>query len=191
MSQICYDEITLQEVVAATTLVVVVRPADPVSTIEEIAVGAPALEPGEPAFLQPGETVPPFTKVTLHYVVEEVLLNETGEPCAPGQVLDVRRANWRQELEAHVNYYGRGLSESPIYRQYVGSHDDQEVPFIALLTRERGEWLFAVDGAVEALAARDEVLHAIADREPAVRLVPGSAAAERPGFWARLFGRKR
>lgn len=199
MSQICYDEISLQEVVRSAQAVVVVRPADPISTTEEIPVPVPPPDPHDPDVFIPDEPIPPFTKVTLHYIVEEVLLNETAEACVPGQTLDVQRANWRDELRAHVNYYGRGLSESPICREYVGGHDGQEIPFIAFLTLERDGWRFATDGAVERMAAKQAVLQTIQSRAPALQAFPEpelEASPEpnpprRPGFWARLFGRKR
>lgn len=190
MSQICYDEISLEHLVQSAELIALVRFADPLSSTEEIAIQAPPPDPNEPSFANPGEPIPPFAKVTLHYQVEEVLLNESNQPCAPGQAIDVLRANWRDELGAHINYYVRGLSESPIYMQYTGSHDGREIPFIVFLVRERGQWRFALDGAVESPARRDAVAQAILGRLPALQPSPEPAKAKRLGFWSRLFGRK-
>jgi hypothetical protein len=173
-------------VIQAASLVVVVRPADPPSSVQEVPVVPPTLEPGEPRFRDPDAPIPPYPKLRLHYVVEEVILDQTGLGVSAGQTITAAKANWRRAMALHISYHFRGLSKSPVYQQYRGSRADGEVPCIAFMSEHEDGLRIAFDGAFESLGARNQVLEAIAKRAPGV----GGGRSRRRGFWSWLLGRK-
>jgi hypothetical protein len=186
MSQICYQQISLQSLVESSQLIVVVHPAHPPSSIEEIPIEAPPSDPDRPPLIISQKPIPPFRKIILHLVVEEVLLNRTGREYALGGTIAAARANWQNKLQAHIAYFETGMSKSPIYRQYQGSHTDAEPSFMAFLVSGQAGLRLAFNGAFESLTQRQAVLDAIENCQSLAQ----TAGSKRPGFWARLFAGK-
>ena len=63
MTQICYEETTLEELVHSTELIAVVHPAEPPSTTEEIPIRERPAK-GAPVSQDFSEPVPPYVKVS-------------------------------------------------------------------------------------------------------------------------------
>lgn len=152
MSKTYYEDVTLEEVVARSDVVVVAAPAEPArrGVVTDIT---PAGEKKNPEW-------PPFTRWLSRWVVHEVLLDmlRDAQRLQVGDVVEVEAADADSQLTLHKKYYVEKVSKSPIYPRYTPPLEESAVPSRILLLRRRGDGLrFAISGGIEILERRDAV----------------------------------
>lgn len=147
-SEVFYRELDLPAVVERANLVVMAERAQPFTTTSEISIVPEGRKPD-------ADKYPPYSRVKTRWVVREVL--KSRGPLAPGSVLEIDAAHWDSDLGGHRLYYVEGISESPIYTRYKGTVTDAPAKAILFLSGREGALQFVVQGALEAVAKRDEV----------------------------------
>lgn len=163
------------ELVERSSLILVARPQDPPVRVEVIPIPLAGPSPD-------GVENPAYEKVHMLYRVVEVLLDLSGRAPATGEPISVLGANWREQLRSTVAYYRDGISESPIYMQYNGLHEVDDRGAILFLDRDGPQLSLAVDGAIESLDRKAEILSLIGRLPPRIQVVP----APHRSWWQRF-----
>ncbi|MBM9501106.1 hypothetical protein JWG44_12670 [Leptospira sp. 201903071] len=162
MSQIHYQQITLEELVRSSPYIFLVRAADPSFSVTKIKIHSKLLkELGIQEKLK--KKVPDFERRIAHYEVQEVLKGSWDQ-----KTISVLPANFVNSLELHILYYGTGLSISPIYLSYNPPQEvnEENQDFIIFLRRssrfETFEWNTV--GSIESIGRKEEILDLIRNR---------------------------
>ncbi|TGL99948.1 hypothetical protein EHQ76_12825 [Leptospira barantonii] len=158
MSQIHYENITLEELIRSSSHIVLVRPSDPAYTIRKVKIDSKLLkELGIQS--KPKNKIPDFERRIYQYQVLEVYKGNINE-----KEIKTLPADYESSLELHALYYGIGLSKSPIYMHYQSSiSEDPEQTnqnFILFLnsTDKPGEYESSVSGGIESADKKEEIL---------------------------------
>ncbi|MBM9579204.1 hypothetical protein JWG45_18835 [Leptospira sp. 201903070] len=161
MSQIHYQQVTLEELVQSSPYIFIVSAATPSFSVTKIKIQSKLLkELGIHEKLQ--KKVPDFERRIAHYEIQEVLKGSWDQ-----KTISVLPANFLNSLELHILYYGTGLSISPIYLSYSSQQsekiDTENQSFIIFLNRssrfEMFEW--RVTGSLESEERKKEISNLI------------------------------
>ncbi len=157
--QVHIDPAELKELVREAEVVVVARPADPLTRKTTIDITPKGKKPD-------AEKYPPYVRVKTRWEVVEIVRAPKDAGLAEKKVLEVDDADFGSQLDLHRRYYVEGLSKSPIYRRYTPRESKPGEPRrILFLEVSNGEWRFAMDGAAESLEARKDVEAALAEKD--------------------------
>jgi len=141
-------EVPLATVVAASSLVVLARPASPPFRTVTVDI--------TPKGKASGAEPPPFEYRVQRWVVEE-LLTPSGE-VKPGDTIEVSPADWQYRLTIHRKLHLEGVNKIGLYEVYRPSSSPQDEPRrILFLEAEGRAWRFTYAGALEAPSRRAEV----------------------------------
>ena len=150
MSQVCYTEIDLDELVECSSIILAVEPMG--FECREISIA--------PDGKENSEKYPPFVKAFYNFKVAGIIKNEFNRDIP--DTISVLEANWEEELEQHKMYYLDNIEESPDYEAYTPSIDDIGEAGIVFLveniTDESGiEFVFSMSFAYESGSMEDDV----------------------------------
>jgi hypothetical protein len=151
LSQIHYQDISLQDLVDRSALILVVKTAKPGQRQIQIPIGKD----------RSNKPAPPFTRVQVRCEVQAAL--SEGAAALVGKTLEIDGAHWEQSLSMHKRYYLQGMSISPIYQHYRAAEEptdakDPGAPYIVFLRREgKDGYAFTVDGAIEHVNQREAI----------------------------------
>lgn len=138
------EEVTLQEVLARSSAVVLAEPATPSQRTVPVSITPPGERPNDVTF-------PPYQRHLQRWRVQKVLF---GPPALADQVLEVDEAEWDMRLTVHRRYYVERVSKIPIYRGYSPSYRADRPPAtparIVMLRGGPEQWSLAADNALEA-----------------------------------------
>lgn len=152
MSQVWYEEVSLESVVSRATHVLLVERADPFLRKEEIPIDRPTYD---------GSDCPPYVLTWRRFAVIETIRAPIGFDASTVELTD---ADWDSALDTHIAYYVDGVSESPIVMSYEPRAETSEGRLI-VFAREGDRGLgFVVAGAMEGAEMLDEVRSIIADK---------------------------
>lgn len=158
-TQLVPSEVSLDEVVQRSNLIVLAVPDTPEVVNEKVALPA----------RDGGAAPPPFSRPVYRFVVKAVLHQATGDVVAPadyapGAHLEVDAAEVETLFEAHRSYYVDGVGESPIIESYrpKKAPSAERILFLTALKPPKpvGRPLslrFTVAGAVERPELRKQV----------------------------------
>jgi hypothetical protein len=141
VGQIHFRAVTLDELIARSPVIAVVRGASPLTRELEIPI----------------ENGPPFVRSRYRFEVLELLRGTAAG------TLEVDQPDHATMLRLHREYHERGLSRHPVLQRYPSPVTalDRE-PFIAFLRPTNDGWSLAIGGGFEALAARADILARLA-----------------------------
>ncbi len=143
LSQVHYESISLEQLVARSEIIVVATPAGDAKTTK-VAVGKDA---------------PPFSYSQRPYRVSDVLKGSLS--AKDKKRLWVAGANLTQQFSLHKRYYIDKVSKSPIYERYEAATPVGSGPRLLFLRRTefqgRPKMIASVFGAEEQLAQRAAV----------------------------------
>lgn len=105
MSQVHYREVTIEEVVKNSGVIVVVKAAKPFFTEKIFPIH------------EDQKKYPPYHQITHHYKIVKILSDKRGV-LKTGQVINVDQTTASNDFESHRMYYLEGFSESPIVYAY-------------------------------------------------------------------------
>ncbi len=108
-NQTHYHEVTLEEVLARSTLILVARRASPATTVELVDITPPG-QKKDPA------KYPPYRRTVLHFVPQRAL-HPAGVKGLP-RTCAVLPADDGSQLDLHRRYHVEKVSKSPIYAHY-------------------------------------------------------------------------
>lgn len=169
MGQIHYDEVSLDELLAACPTIVVAKPASP----------------SVPKTLDLGEGVEPYGYAESAWTVVESL--RPPRPAHPGETLVVTGFDG-DSLSLHVAYYAHGMSRSPIWPLYSAAHSPADLTEPTILFLRRAAFLM-FDPATGTLEGRADtyalVVHGAMEGMGA-RAALAPQAAQAPGCVDRL-----
>jgi hypothetical protein len=136
MTEISYNECTLDELIARANCILLVKPIEPFISFYDIPIHPDT------------HTYPPHRERHQHFVVIKSLIGEL----TPGTPVDVLDANSEQALELHRDYYLKDMRKSPLYQHYTPDTPpaDKAPRFIFLRHLQDGRYEFAMHGAEEA-----------------------------------------
>jgi hypothetical protein len=144
-----HDEIPLSQVVTASHLIVLARPAEP--TFRKVSVDI------TPKGKAPRAKAPPFEYRVQRWVVE-ALLTPSGK-VKPGDTLEVSPADWEYRLTIHRKMHLEGINKIGLYEVYRPSAAPKDEPRrILFLEPEGSAWRFTYVGAMEAPSHQATVL---------------------------------
>ena len=195
-----YQPVALAEVVERADLVAIVHADSPFLEYESISIlpeGSSFQNNNVPPYFEPAyhdedvgdqlnRNYPPFKKAWMTAVVDEVLLDNSGEVSA-GMKLRFTQGSSGFLLDLHRSYYLDGRRRSPVIQEYQGMMDgfqpESDGQFIIFLNKSLQEWSYVVMDANEHITALDSVkkqlrLNSIqyphADREEVLKFVDGA-----------------
>jgi len=144
-----HDEVPLSQVVTASRLIVLARPAEP--SFRKVSVDI------TPKGQEPSAQAPAFEYRVQRWVVE-ALLTPSGE-VKPGDTLEVSPADWEYRLTIHRKMHLEGVNKIGLYEVYRPSEPPRDEPRrILFLEPEGSAWRFTYVGAMEAPSQRAQVL---------------------------------
>jgi hypothetical protein len=153
-SRIHYEEVALPELVRSSTHILVVKEGVPASRRATTPI-----HPNQKKF-------PPYVRSVYRYRVVETLKGSGHE--LVGKTIEVWPADDEHGLRLHKSYYLRHLSISPIERIYrpQKTEDGDRDPCIVFLVEMGKSYAFTVQGAVENMANRKEILALVLPPDP-------------------------
>jgi hypothetical protein len=153
VSKTHYEDVSLEEAVAQSDVVVVAAPAEPARRGVVVDITPAGKKKNT-------EMWPPFTRWLSRWVVREVLQEvlRDAQQLQVGDLVEVEAADADSQLELHKKYYVEKISKSPLYRRYTPPSDESAAPSrILLLRRHDGGLRFAVSGSIEIIERRGAV----------------------------------
>lgn len=165
-NQVHYQGVKLEEVIARSTHILVVRRAKPPTLSERIEI-TPAGKKADPA------KYPPYTRTVSRYLVTRALKLPAGEKL-PAKPIEVVGANDASQLELHRRYYVEKVSKSPIYDSYESptSRKAGAAPEAILFLRPQrtkpiARFELVVEGGTEPTSEEARVKKALSAAKPA------------------------
>ena len=159
MSQVCYTEVDLDELVECSSTILAVEPDG--FEYQEISI----VQNGK----EDSEKYPPFVKTVYDFKVMGIIKNEFNREIP--DTISVPEANWEEELGQHKMYYLDDIEESPDYEAYASSINDIGVAGIVFLveniTDEGGiEFGFSMSFAYESISMKNIVKTIVHSSKP-------------------------
>lgn len=162
VSQIHYDDITLEAVIADSSHVLKVAKSQPFLVEEQIPIDE-----------RDNDKYPPFINYRHQFRILEVLQKRQGAAALKcGDPLEVYNANYQLMLNLVRSYYIEGIMVSPIIERYrsgielTNEGDDALFIFVVEIPKEHGpsEFRFTCDFAYESLDKEEEIRKIILTR---------------------------
>ncbi|WP_061247629.1 hypothetical protein [Leptospira noguchii] len=161
MNKVFYKKINLEEMIRASSHILLVRASNPSHSDQNIKINTKLLKKlGIKTKLK--NKVPDFRIGIQHFKVIEVYKGNLEE-----DEIKVFPANFESNLYIHILYYGIGYSKSPIYHIYkssqIGGADLENQYFILFLNKMTHfqEFRWSVLGAMESVNYKEEILNLI------------------------------
>jgi len=154
MSQIHYQDLTLEEMIRRASAVIVVSKREPFRVEEKIAID------------EDPQKCPPFTKVTYNFRVKQVLFGDNNAVAEGKDIVAVDQTTGTY-LTMHKKYHLEGISKSPIFEHYDTKADfikDRElILFTSIIGRDELNFI-----SYESVSKKKDVLAIIKklDRRP-------------------------
>jgi hypothetical protein len=150
-----HDEVPLSQVVTASSLIVLARPAEPSSRVVSVDI--------TPEGQAPDAKAPPFEYRVQRWVVEALLT--PSDEVKPGDTLEVSPADWAYRLTIHRKMHLEGVNKIGLYEVYRPSTPPGNEPRRILFLKPEGSaWRFTYVGAMEAPSHRAKVLKLARDQ---------------------------
>lgn len=130
-NQIHFRDITIEQLVRDSQIIVIAQKADPYITYERIQFQ--------------DKKCPAFTKTMYHLKVLKVLYDqERGK--LEGKTITVLPADYDSNLYIHEIYYSKGISKSPIYQRFKAISDIEKDKYtiVFLNKRQDSDYEFSV-----------------------------------------------
>ena len=150
MSQVCYTEVDLDELVDCSSIILAVEPKG--FEYQEISI----IRDGKDNSVK----YPAFVKTVYDFKVMGIIKNEFNREIP--DAISVPEANWEEELEQHKMYHIDDIEESPDYEAYAPSINDIGVAGIVFLVEnitDKGgmEFGFSMSFAYESISMKNIV----------------------------------
>ena len=139
MSQVHYEDISLEDLVGYAQFILVVEKEDPFENKETITFNSPKC--------------PDFEKISHNFKVMEII-KSMDENLKPGDSIKAFQAFAELRLDIHKQYYLEGVSKSPIFPEY-NSKSDFESPQLIIFLNMNLE--FASIHAYEDIGKKEEI----------------------------------
>ncbi|MEQ8810342.1 MAG: hypothetical protein RIE59_14825 [Imperialibacter sp.] len=154
MSQAHDDTVTTEELVSQSDLIVIVRRAEPFTSVVKKRTSLWLWKP-------------PFEVIYHHYVIEKVLFRSSREevPEVAAVNLKVRMADYSRKRTVHKLYYNKGIRKIPIYRHYEGGIKPTEAALLIVFCQYKPEekvFEYTVQGACESVEMEKTILSFLA-----------------------------
>lgn len=187
VTQIHYQEVSLEDVVNRSGYIFVAKRATPFVTTELISIlpkGSDFIGKNDPPYYSPpyhdpapgerqeAKNYQPFTRVLYAFEIAEVLFPEKAD-IQVGERISVMQAYNAQKLDLHKMYNLEGKRKSPLYQRYAASVNlmDEDVPesLILFVSQPGGRFEFAFEDAYETHENKARVLKLIKDKQEHIR----------------------
>jgi hypothetical protein len=161
MSQVHYENLSLEEAIRMAELILVVKKAEPFLEKKSVKIGQ-----------NPPKECSDFLKTAYHFVVVERLDTAENGP-KPGEKITAVDVNFSSELEAYKLFCLENINKSPIYRKYETKadllNDTELILFVSFVSN--GEYLFS---AYESPRKIEEIRKILKTMEKSAQPLPDS-----------------
>ena len=174
MTQIAYINITLEQVVQKSNCIIIAKKANPSMSTKEVNI-----TPVWKSII--GKKYPPFTEITYHFIVNEILYAENT--ISEGISIDVFPANQEKDFMSHKEYCLRGIGKSPIYEAYnydmkkftfkKDIYDSSNELILFLNTKDYKTFTFVAEHAYESINLKEKVVDIIKNKNNSGINAPG------------------
>lgn len=142
MTQTGYEDISLENLIVKSNVIVIAERLDPPFTEEEIII-----HPDK-------EKYPPYKKTTYHFKVTEDLFPKERYS---GQVISVNGYEFEKGLQMHKNYYLHDMGVSPVLELYEGKASRESKQLIIFLKIAKAGLEFSALSSYESVSERSKI----------------------------------